>query len=212
MLHSKLSQSSKPTGKYIFIIMKMHTAISYLHQHNPDNTTNIKSNIWRCVTLRVLIHWAWRGSHPTVSPWPHAHSFHLSIARVIRHSLLMHGVHGLFKVMESSLIQRCFFFTEAYLLFANYLCFTLCIWCMLSWGYPEGPCGGWGCPDPGGPGLGPIMLWAEPGEGPGLGPIMPPGDGPGPGEGPGRGVPPIGGSGVDISQEKRWACSSNKIP
>lgn len=47
------------------------------------------------------------------------------------------------------------------------------------------------------------MLWAEPGEGPGLGPIMPPGDGPGPGEGPGRGVPPIGGSGVDISQSKQ---------
>lgn len=46
------------------------------------------------------------------------------------------------------------------------------------------------------------MLWAEPGEGPGLGPIMPPGDGPGPGEGPGRGVPPMGGSGVDISPRK----------
>lgn len=43
------------------------------------------------------------------------------------------------------------------------------------------------------------MLWAELGEGPGFGPTMPPGDGPGPGEGPGRGVPPIGGSGVDIS-------------
>lgn len=55
-----------------------------------------------------------------------------------------------------------------------------------------------GCPAEGGPGLGPIMLWAEPGEGPGLGPNMAPGDGPGPGEGPGRGVPPRGGSGVDI--------------
>lgn len=53
------------------------------------------------------------------------------------------------------------------------------------------------------------MLWAEPGEGPGLGPIIPPGDGPGPGEGPGRGVPPIGGSGVDISQETVGVCDSN---
>lgn len=56
------------------------------------------------------------------------------------------------------------------------------------------------------------MLWAEPGEGPGLGPIMPPGDGPGPGEGPGRGVPPIGGSGVDISQKKPGMCGSSKYP
>lgn len=32
------------------------------------------------------------------------------------------------------------------------------------------------------------MLWVGPGEGPG------------PGDGPGRGVPPIGGSGVDIAQ------------
>lgn len=53
------------------------------------------------------------------------------------------------------------------------------------------------------------MLWADPGEGPGLGPIMPPGDGPGPGEGPGRGVPPIGGSGVDISQKKPGLCGSS---
>lgn len=71
---------------------------------------------------------------------------------------------------------------------------------------------GWGCPEPGGPGLGPIMLCVEPGEGPGLGPIMPPGDGPGPGEGPGRGVPPIGGSGVDISQKKPGMCGSSKYP
>lgn len=80
----------------------------------------------------------------------------------------------------------------------------MCIWCIGSGGYPAGPAGGWGwgCPDPGGPGLGPIRLWAELGDGPGLGPTMPPGDGPGPGEGPGRGVPPIGGSGVDISQNK----------
>lgn len=56
------------------------------------------------------------------------------------------------------------------------------------------------------------MLWAEPGEGPGLGPIMPPGDGPGPGEGPGRGVPPIGGSGVDISKVKFGMCGSSKYP
>lgn len=56
------------------------------------------------------------------------------------------------------------------------------------------------------------MLWAEPGEGPGLGPIIPPGDGPGPGEGPGRGVPPIGGSGVDISQEETGICCSSKYP
>lgn len=56
------------------------------------------------------------------------------------------------------------------------------------------------------------MLWAEPGEGPGLGPIMPPGDGPGPGEGPGRGVPPIGGSGVDISQAELGMCGCRKYP
>lgn len=56
------------------------------------------------------------------------------------------------------------------------------------------------------------MLWAEPGEGPGLGPIMPPGDGPGPGEGPGRGVPPIGGSGVDISQGELGMCGCRKYP
>lgn len=54
------------------------------------------------------------------------------------------------------------------------------------------------------------MLWAEPGEGPGLGPIMPPGDGPGPGEGPGRGVPPMGGSGVDILAVKCGMCGSSK--
>lgn len=54
------------------------------------------------------------------------------------------------------------------------------------------------------------MLWAEPGDGPGLGPIMPPGDGPGPGEGPGRGVPPMGGSGVDISTVKCGMCGSSK--
>lgn len=56
------------------------------------------------------------------------------------------------------------------------------------------------------------MLWAEPGEGPGLGPIMPPGDGPGPGEGPGRGVPPIGGSGVDISKGELGMCGCRKYP
>lgn len=56
------------------------------------------------------------------------------------------------------------------------------------------------------------MLWAEPGEGPGLGPIIPPGDGPGPGEGPGRGVPPIGGSGVDISQRKKEYVAAASTP
>lgn len=46
---------------------------------------------------------------------------------------------------------------------------------------------------------------------------MDPGDGPGPGEGPGRGVPPMGGSGVDISQqsreerERKMHCSAQKI-
>lgn len=54
------------------------------------------------------------------------------------------------------------------------------------------------------------MPWAEPGEGPGLGPNMAPGDGPGPGEGPGRGVPPIGGSGVDISQQSRKTQEAEK--
>ena len=56
------------------------------------------------------------------------------------------------------------------------------------------------------------MLWAEPGEGPGLGPIMPPGDGPGPGEGPGRGVPPIGGSGVDIFQGDTGNVWQQQVP
>lgn len=34
----------------------------------------------------------------------------------------------------------------------------LCIWCMLSWGYPPGPWVGMACPAEGGPGLGPIIL------------------------------------------------------
>lgn len=55
------------------------------------------------------------------------------------------------------------------------------------------------------------MLWDELGEGPGLGPTMAPGDGPGPGEGPGRGVPPIGGSGVDISCDKLRMCDNRHL-
>lgn len=51
-----------------------------------------------------------------------------------------------------------------------------------------------------GPGLGPIILWTEPGEGsgPGLGPKMGPGDRPAPGEGPGWDIPPDVSEGVDI--------------
>jgi hypothetical protein len=79
---------------------------------------------------------------------------------------------------------------------------TLCRVCMFSCEYPEGPGWGRGWPEDGGPGLGPIMLWEDPpGEGPGLGPSIAPGEGPGPGEGPCRGVPPMGGSGVDILNE-----------
>lgn len=56
------------------------------------------------------------------------------------------------------------------------------------------------CATLGGPGLGPIMLWTDPGEGPGpgLGPKIGPGDRPGPGEGPGWDIPPDGSVGVDI--------------
>lgn len=52
----------------------------------------------------------------------------------------------------------------------------------------------------GGPGLGPIMLCTDPGEGPGpgLGPKIGPGDMPGPGEGPGWDMPPDGSVGVDM--------------
>ena len=50
-----------------------------------------------CVTLRVLVHGAGRGSHTTVPSWSHAHALHLSVARVIGHSLLVHGFHGLMK-------------------------------------------------------------------------------------------------------------------
>lgn len=48
-----------------------------------------------CVTLGMLVHGARRGAHPTVSPWSHAHALHLGVARIIRHSLIMHGFHGL---------------------------------------------------------------------------------------------------------------------
>lgn len=53
------------------------------------------------------------------------------------------------------------------------------------------------CPvEVGGPGLGPIIVCEDPGDSPE--PRAATGEGPGPGEGPGHGVPPIGGSGVDI--------------
>lgn len=62
--------------------------------HNVDN---VKYNTVSCVTLGMLVHGARRGSHTTVPPWSHTHALHLSIARVIRHSFLVHGFHGLMK-------------------------------------------------------------------------------------------------------------------
>lgn len=59
----------------------------------------------------------------------------------------------------------------------------------------------WGALGVPGPGLGPIILWTEPGDGsgPGLGPKIGPGDKPGPGEGPGWDIPGVS-EGVDIDQ------------
>lgn len=46
-------------------------------------------------TLGVLVHGArWR-PHPCVAPCPHPHPLHLVVAGVIRHALLMHGIHWL---------------------------------------------------------------------------------------------------------------------
>lgn len=67
------------------------------HLSRTYNLGYMKHNIVWCVTLGMLVHWAWRGSHPTVPSWSHAHALHLAIAGVIGHSLLMHGFHGLIK-------------------------------------------------------------------------------------------------------------------
>lgn len=65
----------------------------------------------------------------------------------------------------------------------------------------------------GGPGLGPIMLCTEPGEGPGpgLGPRMGPGDRPAPGEGPAWDIPTGGSLGVDIYQLRIWGENEEKL-
>lgn len=87
---------------------------------------------------------------------------------------------------------------------------TLCMGCTPSWGYSPDPwlCMPWGTL--GGPGLGPIMLWTEPGEGPGpgLGPKIGPGERPAPGEGPGWDIPTDGSVGVDICQV--WSYEQDK--
>lgn len=54
------------------------------------------------VTLGMLVHWAWRGGHPAVTPWSHAYALHLAIARVVRHPLLVHGFHGLIKKTQNN--------------------------------------------------------------------------------------------------------------
>lgn len=43
----------------------------------------------------MLVHWARRGSHPAVAPGSHAHAFHLVIAGVVGHGLVMHCFHWL---------------------------------------------------------------------------------------------------------------------
>lgn len=70
---------------------------------------------------------------------------------------------------------------------------------MPSCGKSVEPMVGIGCETLGGPGLGPIILWTELGDGPGpgLGPRIGPGEGPGPGVGPGWGIA-AGSAGVDI--------------
>lgn len=69
------------------------------------------------------------------------------------------------------------------------------------------------CGTLGGPGLGPIMLCTEPGEGPGpgLGPRMGPGDRPAPGEGPAWDIPTGGSLGVDIYQLGIWGGNGEKL-
>lgn len=54
----------------------------------------------RGVTLGVLVHRAWRRSHPAVPSWSHGHALHLAVAGIIRHSLLMHGFHGFVHLMH----------------------------------------------------------------------------------------------------------------
>lgn len=57
--------------------------------------SNLISTPWYG-TLGVLVHGARRGSHSNVaSTCSHAHALHRSIARVIRHALLMHSFHRL---------------------------------------------------------------------------------------------------------------------
>lgn len=54
----------------------------------------VRASQRRGVSLGVLIHGAGRGAHAAVSPRAHAHALHLAVARVIRHTLLMHAFHG----------------------------------------------------------------------------------------------------------------------
>lgn len=103
-----------------------------------------------------------------------------------------------------------FAFTRQLLIYSNIIkcqkqSSTLCIGCM-SCGYSPAPWPCMACGTLGGPGLGPIMLCTEPGEGPGpgLGPRMGPGDRPAPGEGPAWDIPTGGSLGVDIDQLRIW--------
>lgn len=46
-------------------------------------------------TLGMLIHGAGGGPHSRMPPWPHSHSLHLPVARILRHRLLVHRIQGL---------------------------------------------------------------------------------------------------------------------
>lgn len=46
-------------------------------------------------TLGMLVHGARGRPHPTVACWSHAHALHLTVARVVRQALLVHGIHWL---------------------------------------------------------------------------------------------------------------------